>query len=435
MSTAKQDKTMTKVLAWYYSFCKKYGLASDLFDIAAEIDSSLSFSENRNILSDKLKVFLKPEQQLNRAEAKNLKAIEEEQNKRLSAEALNNFKDSIKSAIPYNSQISLLSSYLRLVASDSEVRSLIVKSRSGLGKTFNVLSSLKAMQQDKDFKVKLIDPESKEEYFKTFDFEYINGYITPLQLYKKLHDFQNSFIVFDDCEGLLKDNKAISLLKAATWKSNGSRLVCYDSTAKALDGIPCSFSFSGSIVLLVNDIPKRADENFKALIGRSLFFDLSMSSEEVKQISLKLLSSYFENGSITAEQKTKAEEILNSVCPASDFSLRDFVRIVSFVRHDAAQAAEMFKQSFKEDEELKLVYELSKTGIEIQEQYKSFSEQTGLSRRTFFNYRKQLKELLKADKKNKNNSEFSENKKSAEVQIKQDATSAQQEKEVKQEAI
>ncbi len=47
-----------KILGWYNKWCYKHKLDSDLFDIESEIDSSITYEENINILEEKLKILV-----------------------------------------------------------------------------------------------------------------------------------------------------------------------------------------------------------------------------------------------------------------------------------------------------------------------------------------------------------------------------------------
>ena len=47
-------KIKDRIILWYNKYCYKHKIDSDLFDIDAEIDSSISFEENVNILEEKI---------------------------------------------------------------------------------------------------------------------------------------------------------------------------------------------------------------------------------------------------------------------------------------------------------------------------------------------------------------------------------------------
>ena len=67
-------KKVTNVIKiWYQKFCKKYELEEDLFDIDAEIDSSLTIGENKDIIRTKLEPNIKPELLLTKEEVRALK--------------------------------------------------------------------------------------------------------------------------------------------------------------------------------------------------------------------------------------------------------------------------------------------------------------------------------------------------------------------------
>ena len=95
--------------------------------------------------------------------------------------------------------------------------SVLIHSRAGLGKTYTTLKKL----------------EGK-------DYKYNSGFASPLALYKELYEHRNKVIVLDDIEGMLKNQVAISILKAAL----GNGTVSYLTTSKKLGEAPQEFEFN-----------------------------------------------------------------------------------------------------------------------------------------------------------------------------------------------
>ena len=67
-----------RVIIWYDKWCASHSLASDLFDIEAEVDSNISYEENINIIEPKLELLLE-NGNLMAKQYKKLKAEQEEE--------------------------------------------------------------------------------------------------------------------------------------------------------------------------------------------------------------------------------------------------------------------------------------------------------------------------------------------------------------------
>ena len=371
MENKTQKNRRKKVLKWYVQYCKQYEIPNDLFDIEMEMDSSLSIQENKDAIKTKLTGHIKPELLMTRAEAK---AIEDQAEAERQAEAdqlIDEWKQEKANYMVASEKITTLSKFIEMTIKGFN-HSLIVTGRAGLGKTYTTINILKELKTD---------------------FKYKSGYTTPLGLYKFLYQHKNSHLILDDLEGMMNNESAVAILKTALWEANGKRLVSYETTSKLMEGTPSVFEFTGTIIILANELRGGSGENFKALLSRAINYELSFKHEEILKICYEILD---HKTNLTNEQKAKVKSILKSeIAVVSEFNLRLFERLLNMVKYDFAKAKDLFNASVDVDEELALVYKLNKKELSVKEQYNNFASHTGRSRRTFFRLRNKVKELEK----------------------------------------
>lgn len=119
---------------------------------------------------------------------------------------------------------------------------------------------------------------------------FIKGYSTPTQLFRLLYEnrFDNSVLVFDDCDSVFSDENALNLLKAAC-DSCDERTISWYSSNKIYDSdneeIPDSFEFEGSIIFITNvdfqaiiSKETKMSPHYEALVSRSMYLDLGLRS-------------------------------------------------------------------------------------------------------------------------------------------------------------
>jgi hypothetical protein len=103
-------------------------------------------------------------------------------------------------------------------------------------------------------------------------------------------------LIFDDCDGVYRDEDSINLLKIAT-DTTKERLVSWRKNATWLDdyGIDRTFDFKGSIIFLTNiDFEKRiqADgkmtEHYRAFIDRAAYLCLTVRTSRDFMIVLRV---------------------------------------------------------------------------------------------------------------------------------------------------
>lgn len=157
-----------------------------------------------------------------------------------------------------------------------DLRGLIITGPAGIGKTYNVLKVLKNYQA-------YVAPLAGIEA----EIEVCAGHMTTVGLVQALwrNRHEANTLVLDDIDTVLDTLDALNLLKAALDTGN-QRHVSYMTQNAALRkaGIPQSFDFNGSIILITNQDMENSKgkmaPHFKALISRCFYFDLGFDGRE-----------------------------------------------------------------------------------------------------------------------------------------------------------
>jgi hypothetical protein len=258
------------------------------------------------------------------------------------------------------------------VLKETDSSGLLILGSGGLGKTKTVLEELK-----------------NREYL------YLNGTVTPLQLYKELYFNQEKLIVLDDVEGLFDNNRAIGLLKGALWDANGKRIVTYDSTSHALMDVPNQFEFKGKVIIITNQLPIK-NKHIQALKTRMFFTEVTYSYAEKKELVQKICLKSPEFQDFTTKQRREVWKALDkAITPAvEDFNFRH------------VKQAYQYYATFKKGAWRTMLYglfpvdELKAKAIEImnnkrlrtvKQQVAVWKSETGMCRASYFNYKRKLK--------------------------------------------
>lgn len=123
--------------------------------------------------------------------------------------------------------------YIKQIA-NGKIHNLIVNGPPGVGKTHSV--------------------ENYLNKYASGNYKIVKGHMTPLSLYGNLY-FQrdvNSVLVLDDIDSVFKKIEGVNLLKAAI-DTSAVRKISWESTTPLKGvGIPSSFEFKGSVILISN---------------------------------------------------------------------------------------------------------------------------------------------------------------------------------------
>jgi len=151
--------------------------------------------------------------------------------------------------------------------------SAVITGEGGLGKTYTVTKTLldngyTDISNLADFQVGTVINTRK-------CFTTVKGYSTPKGLYRTLFENNNSVIVFDDCDSVLKDPVALNLLKSAL-DSYGKRIISWNADMRDED-LPRSFEFTGRVIFISNMSQDKIDQ---AIRSRSMMIDLAMTTDQ-----------------------------------------------------------------------------------------------------------------------------------------------------------
>jgi hypothetical protein len=221
----------------------------------------------------------------------------------------------------------------------------------------------------------------------------IGAYVTPLSLYNALNAHPKDIILLDDCAGIFGDSVGMAILKAATWAtagSQGERTVSWNSTSDKVD--QPTVAFSGKIILLANSIPQGEDS--KAFLSRSLHLQIHFNAEQAAQ----MLREASEQIEYFDDQET-AQSIATFLCEraltqgTSSVNLRALQMGYELARANPNNWQQLLEKLIPNRNPISISGSLAMSNLPVEEQFREFSRLTGLSRRTFFNYRDRVAAL------------------------------------------
>lgn len=225
------------------------------------------------------------------------------------------------------------------------VPSIVISGAGGIGKTWGITQIVENERQQRQAMLELMPNTGVSELI----VEVIGGYMTPLHLYMALYRnrFDNSLLIFDDCDSVLEDGKSINLLKHAT-DSSPVRKISYASGAKELEDedIPTGFEFQGTIMVISNydfhGIVARGRHklvpHLQALMTRTDVLDLKLHSNREKVIWINHVvesTNMLVNDGLSGEQQTMVMKYLETHQDSFlSLSFRNVRRIAGYMKMD-----------------------------------------------------------------------------------------------------
>lgn len=102
------------------------------------------------------------------------------------------------------------------------------------------------------------------------------GHITPLNLYNKMYDYRNHWILmFDDCDTAFDNDQCLNILKAGT-DTRPKRTISWGSTGRK--PVASSYVYEGSLLIITNK--DLSTEKYKAVVDRVIYYELTLTAEE-----------------------------------------------------------------------------------------------------------------------------------------------------------
>ena len=204
--------------------------------------------------------------------------------------------------------------------------SLFISGKAGTGKTYNVEKGLKDEGLVED-----------DDYFK------IAGTVSVIEMYKKLYQFKDKLLVFDDCDAVFRDEAGRNILKAAL-DTKKVRRISYLKKMKMLfdpkdyendleglfneiesGNVPSYFEFTGQVIFISN-LKKDVADPDGAIRSRSILVDINPDDATVME-RMKRLLPYLEPMELPIKEK---EEIFDFMKDSKSVSMRTFVKAAGF---------------------------------------------------------------------------------------------------------
>jgi hypothetical protein len=239
-----------------------------------------------------------------------------------------------ESRFTINQRFGFVSDMVTMLANGHQA-SVVVTGPGGLGKSHTVTEALEKCGMTD---ISLLDAFSVGEVLKKGQtFKVIKGYSTPKGLYRTLFENQNSVIVFDDCDSVLKDPVSLNLLKAAL-DSYSRRIISWRADFRD-DDLPTSFEFKGRVVFISNLASSALDQ---AVISRSMAVDLSMTTPQKIERMKFLLDQPTFMPEVAKKVKTEALELIEKLQDnVKELSLRTLIQVTKIRQSAGANWSEL----------------------------------------------------------------------------------------------
>lgn len=229
--------------------------------------------------------------------------------------------------MPELNQHKLLKDYVKTIL-DTDIHSLIVYGRSGLGKTHIVLDTIKdlGLREDRNFM-------------------YITGMITPVKLYEMLENCRimesPKLFIFDDLEGIMANKGSIAILKSALWEARGKRTVSYLTSRRDDDR---KFEFDGKIILITNTL-KQNSVLGRAVIDRSLYYNMELSPQAICDYIENNLGTMYRD--IDDDDRSSVWNKVKRFVESPHFSFRTIDRAFKLYKNNQENWYELFRNSMR----------------------------------------------------------------------------------------
>jgi hypothetical protein len=369
---------------WCRKFFENNQIGFDSFDFNAEVDSALTIEENKTILRQKLGLFFNQYSQENIVNIKKIEAeimpqrqievmtcevkkSQEEQARLEFYNSLDKITNSKTTAL-LEQKFFLLREYVKMVCKGN-CNGMICIGEAGTGKSFNILKTLK-------------DSGDK--------FVYCSGFTTPLELYNFLYEHNGKVIYLDDTKNILRNEICLELLKSALFSPAEKRIIRYSTTSSKLK-YPHQFIFDGKIILAINELTSKQNEDLKAVMDRVLFYHLKFNYEEKLMIIADLIKLPYKDLS-ESDRKSIFEYLKKNTSEATtNFSFRLLFKLYEIYRYDKFKFESLARHLISTNKNQEIIVCLLKKNLSVKQAQEEFSEITGLSRRSFYDIKARIK--------------------------------------------
>lgn len=216
-----------------------------------------------------------------------------------------------------NDRFTFTDQLVKMVAK-GQTASCVITGEGGLGKSFTVMKALRdaGLKDISELPIgEVVPPRGC--------FRVVKGFSTAKGLYRILFENQNSIIVFDDCDSILKDPDALNLLKGAL-DSYDKRYITWNTSIND-DGLPRSFEFKGGVVFVSN---MSSDKISQAIRSRAMNVDLSMTTDQkIERMETIMRSDEFMSDVPMPFKIESLDLIRQNKDTASEISLRTLINV------------------------------------------------------------------------------------------------------------
>lgn len=236
----------------------------DKFDFDAEYDTNISYTENKNIINEKIQQVIKVEPKIDRAEIQNLADMEKSYNEE-EIEKINSKHFKLTKEIgEYYKQAEEVIEQMKL----GLCHLAFIKGRAGIGKSEQIGKYL-------------------YKYFKEEEIIQITD-VSEAYLFELFYNHNGCVFWFKDVDKLLRGERSLLTLKTAC-ETKPERIITNYNYSHQQRNLPKSFIFTGKLIFDYNEITNIMNrESFEALISRGEFINLNFSFEEMCNIMEKI---------------------------------------------------------------------------------------------------------------------------------------------------
>ena len=167
----------------------------------------------------------------------------------------------------------------------------------------------------------------------------ISGAVSVIMMFKKMFQYRNKTLVFDDCDAVFRDENGRNMLKAALDTKKVRRISYLKKSSMVFDPkdyendpqgeyeqienglVPAYFEFEGRVIFISNLEKDKADPD-GAIRSRSYLIDVDPDDATLMERMRKLLP-HLEPKDMPLNEK---EEIYEFMQEANDISMRTFVK-------------------------------------------------------------------------------------------------------------
>ncbi len=204
--------------------------------------------------------------------------------------------------------------------------SLMISGRAGTGKTYSVEKAL-----------------ADEGLIIDDDYIMVSGAVSTIMMFKKMYQYRNKVLVFDDCDAVFRDENGRNILKAALDTKKIRRISYLKKSGLVFDPkdfemdpegefnmiengmVPAYFDFGGRVIFISNLAKDKADPD-GAIRSRSILIDVNPDDATIME-RIKTLLPYLEPRDMAMEDKLEIYEFMKT---ANDVSMRTFVKAAGF---------------------------------------------------------------------------------------------------------